>query len=175
MDRIHGLLLLSPSGAYAAKPWIAKETCCLVQGPATAEALGSQFTRILESTESSAEGLWALLQSSFPDGGDFLMVSAERSRGYLEEVTRGTTWRIQPWVTHREAVTLPTPELPIVDAVLALSPLQAGLLAPLTAELLRFAWGESTAKAFEDAGQPAHDWCEPKISSLKEMLRRYHR
>ena len=173
LDQVHALLLLSPTGAMAAKPWIGRETCCLVQSPETAEALGSQFTRVLLSPRPKAEGIWELLQAEFPTGGEFLMIRAERSRGFLENITRGSLWRIQPWVAHREAATQPSPEMPVVDAVLALTPFQVGLLAPMVKNLLRFAWGENTAKAFEDAGLPAHDWCEPTIASLHEMLRRH--
>jgi hypothetical protein len=57
-----------------------------------------------------------------------------------------------------------------VDAVLALSPLQAEILAPLTGSRVRFAWGEATAEAFARCGAPAHARCEPKASLLWAML-----
>lgn len=175
LDQVHALMLLSPAGATAARPWIGRETCCLVQCADTANALGTLFMRVLVAPRPNAEGVWELLQREFPVGGEFLMSRAERSRGYLEDMTRGTHWRIQPWLTHCEAATLPTPVLPVVDAVLALTPFQVPLLLPMVGNLLCFAWGDNTAKAFEDAGHPAHDWCEPKIPSLQEMLQRHIR
>jgi hypothetical protein len=57
-----------------------------------------------------------------------------------------------------------------VDGVLALSPLQAEILAPLAGQVLRFAWGEATTEAFARAGAPAHAHCEPKPSLLWAML-----
>jgi hypothetical protein len=60
--------------------------------------------------------------------------------------------------------------LPKVEAVLALSPLQAEILAPITGEVLRFAWGDATRDAFSRCGAPAHAHCEPKPGLLWAML-----
>jgi uroporphyrinogen-III synthase len=138
-------------------------------GEGTARALpGREFWM---PTQPSAEGLWALLQERFPRGGDFLLVRGARSRGHLETVASGTAWRLHPWITHAECPLEPLPELPALEAVLALSPLQAELLAPLAARLLRFAWGERSAQAFAAAGHPAHGTCEPRGEALERMLR----
>ena len=66
--------------------------------------------------------------------------------------------------------TMDTSTLPEVEAVLALSPMQAEILAPLAGKVQRFAWGEATAEAFAMAGAPAHAHCEPKPSLLWAML-----
>ena len=121
---------------------------CLVTGEATGRALAGH--EVLVSSEPKAEGLWETLRHHFPEGGDFLLVRGERSRGFLEEAAQGTAWRLHPWITHEEAPMNPVPPRPEVDAVLALSPLQAEVLAPLTGDILRFAWGERTAAAFEE-------------------------
>ena len=57
--------------------------------------------------------------------------------------------------------------------MLALSPLQAEILAPLSKDLLRFAWGPRTADAFMLARRPAHGTCEPKPEALTPLLREY--
>ena len=54
--------------------------------------------------------------------------------------------------------------------MLALSPLQAEVLAPQAGGVLRFAWGRATAAAFTRAGVPPHGWCEPKVDLLVQML-----
>jgi hypothetical protein len=143
---------------------------CLVQGAGTADALGRDDLEIELPSEARAEALWELMQSRFPDGGDFILARGERSREYLEVATRGTTWRIHPWVTHREVAKEPLPALPAVDGVLALSPLQAEILAPIALGVQRFAWGEATAVAFAKAGAPALAHCEPKPGLLWAML-----
>jgi len=67
----------------------------------------------------------------------------------------------------------PLPALPPLEAVLALSPLQAELLGSPAAELLRFAWGERTARAFVASGFPPHGTCEPRCEALGRMLGTY--
>jgi uroporphyrinogen-III synthase len=167
---ISALLILSPSGAKVAAPKLPAGTVCLVQGAGTSDALDREDLTILLPSEARAEALWELLQTRFPGGGDFILVRGERSREYLEVEAKGTPWNLHPWITHREAPKDPFPPLPEVEAVLALSPQQAEILAPLTRDLLRFAWGEATAAAFAKAGAPAHAHCEPKPSLLWAML-----
>lgn len=164
------VLLLSPSGARVAGPKLPPGKVCLVQGAGTAEALGREDLEVLLPSEARAEALWDLLRERFPEGGTFVLARGERSREYLEEAARGTAWGIRPWITHREAARVPFPPVPAVEAVLALSPLQAEILAPLAKDLLRFAWGEGTAQAFARAGAPAHGHCEPKPSLLWALL-----
>ena len=167
---IAAVLILSPSGAKVAAARLPAGTLCLVQGAGTSDALGREDLEVHLPSEARAEALWDLLQERFPGGGEFVLVRGERSREYLEEAAKGTSWRIHPWVTHREAPREPFPPLPRVDGVLAMSPLQAEILAPLTGDVLRFAWGEATAEAFAKAGAPAHAHCEPKPSLLWAML-----
>ncbi len=164
------VLLLSPSGARVAGPKLPPGTVCLVQGAGTADVLDREDLEILLPTEARAEALWELVREQFPQGGSFVLVRGERSREFLEEAAKGTVWRMHPWITHREAPRDPFPPVPEVEAVLALSPLQAEILAPLTHHLLRFAWGQGTAKAFTGAGAPPHSTCEPKPSLLWAML-----
>jgi hypothetical protein len=164
------VVLLSPSGARVAASRLPAGTLCLVQGAGTAQALGREDLDIVLPAEARAEALWDLLQERFPDGGEFILARGERSREYLEESAKGTSWRIHPWITHREAARNPFPPMPRVEGVLALSPLQAEILAPLSRNLMRFAWGEAAARAFEKTGAPAHGRCEPKPSLLWAML-----
>jgi uroporphyrinogen-III synthase len=164
------LVVLSPSGAKVAAKALSPGMTCLVQGAGTAEAFGREDLDLHLPTEARAEALWDLLQTHFPEGGDFILARGERSREYLEVAARNTAWRLHPWITHREAPRVPFPSLPDVDGVLALSPFQAELLAPLTGALKRFAWGLATAEAFAQAGAPAHAHCEPKPSLLWAML-----
>ncbi len=170
LNRVKALLVLSPSGAKVASSALPSGLTCLVQGAGTADALGREDLDVHLPSEARAEALWALLQARFPQGGEFVLVRGERSREYLEVAARGSAWRIHPWITHCEAAREPLPPLPEVEAVLALSPTQAEILAPLTREVLRFAWGEATAEAFTLAGAPAHARCEPKPSLLWAML-----
>jgi uroporphyrinogen-III synthase len=121
-------------------------------------------------SEARAEALWDLLKLQFPSGGEFMLARGERSREYLEVVAKDSPWHIHPWVTHREAPREPFPPLPEVEGVLAMSPLQAEILAPIAAGIQRFAWGEATAEAFARAGAPAHAQCEPKPTQLWAML-----
>ncbi len=167
---ISAILILSPSGARVAVSKLPAGTICLVQGAGTADALGREDLTVQLPSDARAEALWGLLQTSFPEGGDFILARGERSREYLEEAAKGSPWRLHPWVTHREAARVPFPRLPDVTGVLALSPLQAELLAPLCQHVQRFAWGEATAEAFARAGAPAHAFCEPKPSLLWAML-----
>jgi len=170
LSRVQALLILSPSGAKVAAPALPAGMTCLVQGAGTADALGREDLVVHLPAEARAEALWELLQERFPDGGEFVLVRGERSREYLEVAARNTTWRLHPWVTHCEAAREPFPRMPEVEGVLALSPTQAEILAPLAEDLQRFAWGEATAEAFARAGAPAHAYCEPKPSLLWAML-----
>jgi uroporphyrinogen-III synthase len=167
------LLLLSPSGARVAAPLLPPGLCCLALGAGTAEALGRQDLEVHLPEEAKAEALWDLLQEQFPEGGDFILVRGERSREYLEVTASGTPWRLHPWVTHREAARDPFPPLPDAKAVLALSPFQAELLAPLAGQLTRFAWGSGATAAFARCGAPATAHCEPKPSLLWAMLAQF--
>lgn len=167
---ISAVLILSPSGAKVAAPRLPAGTVCLVQGAGTSDALEREDLEVHLPSEARAEALWDLVQARFPEGGEFVLVRGERSREYLEVEAKGTPWRIRPWVTHREAPREPFPPLPKVEGVLALSPLQAEILAPLAGSIYRFAWGEATAEAFAKAGDPAHAHCEPKPSLLWAML-----
>jgi uroporphyrinogen-III synthase len=170
LQRVSALLVLSPSGAKVASKALPAGMTCLVQGAGTADALGREDLDIQLPTEARAEALWDLLQLRFPDGGDFVLVRGERSREFLEVAAKGSSWRIHPWVTHREAAREPFPPLPRVEGILALSPTQAEILAPLAGNVLRFAWGEATAEAFAKAGVPVDGHCEPKPSLLWAML-----
>ncbi|MDP1832473.1 MAG: hypothetical protein Q8K67_10480 [Geothrix sp.] len=167
---ISAILILSPSGARVAVSKLPAGTICLVQGAGTADALGREDLVVQLPSDARAEALWDLLQTRFPEGGDFILARGERSREYLEEAAKGSLWRIHPWVTHREAARVPFPALPNVAGVLALSPFQAEILAPLSIHVQRFAWGEATAEAFAKAGAPAHSHCEPKPGLLWAML-----
>jgi uroporphyrinogen-III synthase len=169
-DRVDALLILSPSGAKVAASVLPAGSVCLVQGAGTADALGREDLDIQLPVEAKAEALWDLLVQRFPQGGEFLLARGERSREYLEEAAKGSPWHLHAWVTHREAPKDPFPPLPEVEGVLALSPFQAELLAPLAIGLQRFAWGQGTAAAFLRAGAPAHAHCEPKPSLLWAML-----
>lgn len=169
-EKITAMLLLSPSGAKVVAPALPAGTTCLVQGAGTADALGRDDLTIHLPSEARAEALWELVQQRYPNGGDFLLARGERSREYMEVAARNTAWRIYPWITHREVARSPFPALPKVEGVLALSPLQAEILAPLTGHVLRFAWGDATAEAFAKAGEPADAFCEPKPSLLWAML-----
>jgi uroporphyrinogen-III synthase len=173
IEEVAALLLLSPSGARVASSGLPAGTCCLAQGAGTAEALGREDLDLHLPQEARAEALWDLLQLKFPEGGDFILVRGERSREYLEVTASGTAWRLHPWVTHREAAREPFPALPEVEAVLALSPFQAELLAPLAMNLTRFAWGSGATAAFARCGAPATAHCEPKPSLLWAMLAQF--
>ena len=154
-EAAQAFVALSPAGAKVASAALPAGTVCLLQGAGTAEAL------------------WDLLRTRFPEGGDFILARGERSREYLEAATRGSAWRIHPWITHREVARDPFPPLPDVAGVLALSPFQAEILAPIAIGVQRFAWGEATAEAFARAGAPAHAHCEPKPSLLWAMLAKH--
>jgi uroporphyrinogen-III synthase len=170
------VILLSPAAARMAL--LPPRVPCLAQGEATARAVASARAlraqvagrTVLVSDQPQAEGLFELLRERFPQGGTFLLARGERSRRHLEQAAAGTPWRLLPWITHRERPVDPPPALPPLDAVLALSPLQAELLAPRSGQLLRFAWGQRTARAFEKAGYPGDGWCEPEASALRLLL-----
>jgi uroporphyrinogen-III synthase len=161
-----GVIILSPAAARLAR--IPEGLPCLAQGQATAAALEGRT--VLVSATPKAEGLFDLLRERFPAGGTFLLARAERSREHLEEAAAGTPWQLLPWITHRESPVLPAPVLPAVDALLALSPLQAELLGPLSEHRLRFAWGQRTHRAYAQVGYPSHGWCEPEAEALQRLL-----
>jgi uroporphyrinogen-III synthase len=165
--RPDAVILLSPNGAQQAI--LPEGVPLLATGEGTARIMVDR--EVWTPEEPSAEGLWMLLKVHFPKGGDFLLVRGERSRGHLEAVAEGTPWRMHPWISHTECPLEPLPDLPELEAVLALSPQQAELLGPLAAKLLRFAWGHRAARAFESSGFPAIDVCEPKLEALERMLR----
>jgi uroporphyrinogen-III synthase len=170
------IILPSPNAAWALRPWLGPGDALvlLAQGQGTLEAIKGLETFEAEvrcAPVPTAEGIWELLQQEFPDGGGFLLARAERSRGYLEETAQDTRWRIWPWITHREEPADPLPALPPVDGVLALSPLQAEVLGPLSRGMLRFGWGERTVFGFRKAGTEATATCEPRIEALKTLLR----
>ena len=169
LERPDALLLLSPAGARFGE--LPEGIPVLATAGAAREAAGGRA--LLASPEPRAEGLWELLRNRFPGGGQFLLVRGERSRGYLEAVSAGTPWRLVPWITHAEKAKDPLPDLPALEAVLALSPLQAELLGPLSSGILRFAWGERAAQAFSRAGFPAHDSCLARPEALGRMLAPY--
>lgn len=170
LQEVQAVVLLSPSGAKVVASMLPPGTTCLVQGAGTADALGREDLDIHLPQEARAEALWDLIQARYPQGGEFVLARGERSREYLEVAARNSAWRILPWITHREVARQPFPALPDVEGVLALSPLQAEILAPLTHAVQRFAWGDATAQAFARAGVPAHGTCEPKASLLWAML-----
>ena len=162
------LLILSPSAATVDVP---PDVPILVTGEGTARCL--QHRDVLVPDAPSAEQLWELLQRRFPAGGDFLLLRGERSRGFLESASADTPWRLHPWITHAERAIQPLPEPPHLNAVLALSPLQAELLGPISSNRLRFAWGARAGAAFEATGTPPHGVCEPTQDSLRRMLARF--
>jgi len=172
-EAAQAFVALSPAGAKVATSALPAGTVCVLQGAGTADALGREDLEIHLPTEARAESLWELLRARFPEGGDFILARGERSREYLEVATRGTAWRIHPWITHREVARDPFPALPEVEGVLALSPLQAEILAPIAHGVQRYAWGEATAESFARVGAPAHAWCEPKPSLLWAMLAKH--
>jgi uroporphyrinogen-III synthase len=167
LEHPDAVVLLSPAGAKDVPAGVP----ILVTGLGTAAALAGRS--VLVSSEPRAEGLWVLLREQFPVGGRFLLIRGERSRGYLEEVAEDTPWRLVPWITHAEKAKNPLPALPNLDAVLALSPLQAELLGPQACGILRFAWGARTAEAFRRGGHPAHDSCLARPEALGRMLSPY--
>lgn len=163
------VIVLSPAAArLALLSLLPPGTPCLAQGEATARALEGRTVRV--SPTPNAEGLFDLLRATYPQGGSFLLARAERSREHLEGAAAGSLWRLLPWITHREAPIEPPPALPGLDAVLALSPLQAETLGPRSTGLACFAWGQRTQRAFLQAGYPVEGWCEPDASSLQQLL-----
>jgi uroporphyrinogen-III synthase len=169
LERPVAAIVLSPAGARAVS--LPEGLPVVATGEGTAAVLTSHD--VISSPQPRAEGLWNLLQERFPEGGDFLLIRGERSRGFLEEASRDTRWRLVPWITHAEKAKDPSPEWPQLDAVLALSPLQAELMGPDAKALLRFAWGERTAEAFRRAGFPAHGTCLARSEALGRMLAPY--
>lgn len=169
-SKADAVIILSPSGAKVASAQLPSGMTVLAQGLGTADALGRKDLNLQLASVAKAEALWELLRQRFPGGGSFVLVRGERSREYLEQAAKDSPWSIHPWITHREAPLLHIPDLPAVDAVLAMSPLQAQILAGMAKDCLRFAWGEATAQAFERVGQPATAWCEPKPLAFHTML-----
>lgn len=166
IEKPDAAIILSPTAARLADlpPYL----LCLAQGYATARFLKNH--PVLISKTPTAEGLLDLLKQYFPDGGNFILVRAERSRQYLENITKNTPWRLHVWVTHYEVPIKSLPVVPNLIAVLGLSPLQAEVLGAISKGLLRFAWGSRTKLAFYKAGYPATAWCEPEINSLRRLL-----
>ncbi len=173
LDTAAALLVLSPAAARAVKVWVTKSMDVVVQGQGTEQSLGLDSGRIRRPQVPTAEGLWEMLTRAFPQGGEFVLARGERSRKYLEHAARETAWRIHPWITHREVPTHPEPTLPSVEALLALSPLQAEYMASVPGDALRFAWGERAAKAFEASGVEVHGVCDPTTVSLIHLLRTF--
>ena len=173
LSTYQGVVLPSPGAAWAVRPWLEPGAMLLVQGQGTLDALGEAASAIKMAPTPTAEGIWELLQREFPAGGNFLLARAERSRGYLEDVSTGSPWKLWPWVTHHEEAVDPLPTLPAVDAVLALSPMQAELLGRLSANLLRFGWGERTTFGYRKAGLEPTAICEPKLEALTSLLRQH--
>lgn len=176
LDTISALLVLSPAAARAVKVWVTKSMAVVVQGEGTEQNLGLESvdsTHLRRPQLATAESLWDMLTRAYPDGGDFVLARGERSRQYIEAAAKGSAWRIHPWITHREVPTKPEPTLPVTDALLALSPLQAEYMAGIPGDLLRFAWGERAAKAFAASGVEVHGVCEPKKDSLIHLLRTF--
>lgn len=172
LQTYRAVVLLSPGSAWAVRPWLEPGALALflVQGQGTLDALGETAVAPRLAPVPTAEGIWDLLRRDFPEGGNFLLARAERSRGYLEEVAAGTPWKLRPWVTHHEEAAQPLPPLPPVEAVLALSPMQAELLGPLSRDLLRFGWGERTVFGFRKAGLEPTATCVPRLEALTAML-----
>jgi uroporphyrinogen-III synthase len=160
------VIVLSPAAARLGL--LPPGVLCLAQGEATARALEGR--QVLVSATPQAEGLFDLLRDCFPQGGTFLLARGERSRRHLERAAAGTPWRLLPWITHRERTVTPLPAMPELEAVLALSPLQAEMLAPRAAQMARFAWGRRSAEAFQKAGYPVDGWCEPEAPALERLL-----
>jgi uroporphyrinogen-III synthase len=140
----------------------------LVPGQGTASLLAGR--QVLVSADPSAEGLWEFLRAAFPEGGDFLLARGRRSRGFLEEASRGTRWTLHAWITHEERAADPLPVLPALEAFLALSPLQGETFASLGPDLPCFAWGRRTARALEAHGRTPEAWCDPRPQALERML-----
>lgn len=159
------VILLSPGGARFAE--LLEGVPVLATGEGTARHLEDHPVHL--APEPTAEGLWALLQDRYPQGGDFLLVRAERSRGWLQERAEGSPWRLHAWITHAERPAEGF-ALPACEAVLALSPLQAEVLGPEAPDRLRLGWGERAAAAFARVGYPAHAWCEPRPDALLRLL-----
>lgn len=170
VGRVTAVMILSPAGAEAAAWWLPEGTTVLVTGEGTAAALDRPGLEIVAPEQPKAEALWDLLQTRFPEGGEFLLVRGHRSREALEKLASGTKWEIHTWITHAEVVSNPVPDLPPVDAVLALSPVQALALLEVDGGVKRFAWGESAAKVFAEAGAPADAVCEPNAEALRALL-----
>lgn len=170
VTRATAVLILSPAGAEAAAWWLPEGTTVLVTGDGTAAALDRPGLEIVAPEQPKAEALWDLLQTRYPEGGEFLLVRGHRSREALEKLASGTPWEIHTWITHAEVVSNPVPPLPPVDAVLALSPVQALALLEVDGGVKRFAWGESAARVFAEAGLPADAVCEPKAEALRALL-----
>ncbi len=176
LDAISALLVLSPAAAQAVKVWVTKTMDVVVQGEGTEQTLECEFLdsgHLRRPRLATAESLWDLLQQAYPEGGDFVLARGERSRQYIEAAAKNSAWRIHPWITHREVPTKPEPTLPATDALLALSPLQAEYMAGVPGNLLRFAWGERAAKAFQASGVEVHGVCEPKKDALIHLLRTF--
>jgi len=172
INRCKAVAVLSPSGAEAVRNQLPTGTRVLVQGEGTLRPLLGRGLDISMSPFPVAESMWELIRKAIPIGGDILVVRGERSRGFLETIAVSTPWRIHPWISHREVILQPAPIVPSLDAALALSPIQASILARLLPRgtCRRFAWGKGAARAFKEAGAPAHATCIPSPEGLRQLL-----
>ncbi len=173
LESSSAVIVLSPAAARAARVWVPKSMDIVAQGEGTEAELGMEPVRIRRPQKITAEGLWEMITLAYPEGGDFVLARGERSRQHIESAAKGSIWRIHPWITHREVPATPEPTIPSVDALLALSPLQAEYMAGVPGSVLRFAWGERAARAFTSAGAEVHGTCEPKRNSLIQLLRTF--
>lgn len=173
LDAATALVVLSPAAARAVKVWAPHSLDVVAQGEGTEQALELDAARIRRPQKQTAEGLWDMITKAYPAGGEFVLARGERSRQHLEAKAEGTCWHIHPWITHREIPTQPEPTIPAVDAVLALSPIQAEYLAGISIDLLRFAWGTRSAQAFQSCGLEVHGTCEPRTEALIHLLRSF--
>lgn len=170
LEGVAAVVVLSPAGALAVRDRLRPGILVLATGDGTARALAGLDVDI--APEPRAEALWELLQRRLPEGGELLVVRAERGRDYLARMCEGSPWRLHPWITHREVPVEPLEPLPEAEALLALGPLQAECLGPRAEGRLRLAWGERTAAAFAASGYPAHGTCEPRPEALRALLTR---
>ncbi len=173
LENAAALLVLSPAAAQAVRVWVSNAIDVVVQGEGTELALGMDSLRIRRPQRQTAEGLWSMFTQAYPEGGEFVLARGERSREFMERNARGTIWHIHSWITHREVPVTPEPTMPSVDALLALSPLQAEYLSGVPGDALRFAWGERAARAFQSSGVEVHGVCDPSTEALIQLLRSF--
>ncbi len=125
------VLVLSPAAARLAL--LPEGVPCLAQGEATARALRAlpSGREVRVSASPRAEGPVRPAEGPASPGADAsCWPGPNAAREHLEQAAEGTPWRLLPWITHREGPVEPAPPMPELEAVLALSPLQAELLGP---------------------------------------------